>query len=54
MFTKITLENFRSFDHIVFDLTEKGNVPKHLAVLYGESNVCFCFATGVDSHHGCT
>ena len=30
MFTKITLENFRSFDHIVFDLTEKGNVPKHL------------------------
>ena len=37
MFTNITLENFRSFDHIVFDLTEKGNVPKHLAVLYGEN-----------------
>lgn len=37
MFTKITLENFRSFDHIVFELTEKGNVPKHLAVLYGEN-----------------
>lgn len=37
MFTRITLENFRSFDHIVFDLTEKGNVPKHLAVLYGEN-----------------
>lgn len=37
MFTKITLENFRSFEHIVFDLTEKGNVPKHLAVLYGEN-----------------
>ena len=37
MFTKITLENFRSFDHIVFDLAEKGNVPKHLAVLYGEN-----------------
>ena len=37
MFTKITLENFRSFDHIVFDLTEKGNGPKHLAVLYGEN-----------------
>ena len=37
MFTKITLENFRSFDHIVFDLTEIGNVPKHLAVLYGEN-----------------
>ena len=37
MFTKITLENFRSFDHIVFDLTVKGNVPKHLAVLYGEN-----------------
>lgn len=37
MFTKITLENFRSFDHIVFDLTEKGNIPKHLAVLYGEN-----------------
>ena len=37
MFTKITLETFRSFDHIVFDLTEKGNVPKHLAVLYGEN-----------------
>lgn len=37
MFTKITLEIFRSFDHIVFDLTEKGNVPKHLAVLYGEN-----------------
>ena len=48
MFTKITLENFRSFDHIVFDLTEKGNVPKHLAVLYGEngagkSNLMFAF-----------
>lgn len=49
MFTKITLENFRSFDHIVFDLTEKGNVPKHLAVLYGEngagkSNLMSAFA----------
>ena len=27
----------KHFDHIVFDLTEKGNVPKHLAVLYGEN-----------------
>lgn len=37
MFTKITLENFRSFDHIELDLTEKGNTAKHLAILYGEN-----------------
>lgn len=37
MFTKIRLENFRSFDSIEFDLKGKGNVPKHLAIIYGEN-----------------
>lgn len=37
MFTKIKLKNFRSFDRIELDLTQKGNEPKHLAILYGEN-----------------
>ena len=37
MFTKITLKNFRSFDHIEFDLSRKNNDPKHLAIVYGEN-----------------
>lgn len=37
MFTKIVLQNFRSFDHIEFDLGAKGNEPKHLAIVYGEN-----------------
>lgn len=35
MFTKITLNNFRSFDNIVFDLTPKSTSETHLAIIYG-------------------
>ena len=37
MFTKICLRNFRSFDKIEFDLSEKANKAKPLAVVYGEN-----------------
>ena len=37
MFTKVRLKNFRSFDNIEFDLTGRGGVPKHLAIIYGEN-----------------
>ena len=37
MFTKIHLQNFRSFGDITFDLTEKNGKPKNLAVIYGEN-----------------
>lgn len=37
MFTKITLKNFRSFDHIEFDLRNKNSVAKNLAIIYGEN-----------------
>lgn len=36
MFTKVTLENFRTFDHIEFDLA-KGKAPKPLVIVYGEN-----------------
>lgn len=37
MFTKVRLRNFRSFDTIDFDLTEKNNTPKSLAIVFGEN-----------------
>ena len=37
MFTKVRLKNFRLFDEIEFDLTNRNNVPKHLVVVYGEN-----------------
>lgn len=37
MFTRIRLQNFRSFGNIILDLTEKNGQPKNLAVLYGEN-----------------
>ena len=37
MFTKIKLQNFRSFDKIEFDLTLKNNIPKNLVFVYGEN-----------------
>lgn len=37
MFTKICLRNFRSFDKIEFDLSEKTNKAKPLAIVYGEN-----------------
>ena len=37
MFTRIRLQNFRSFGDIVLDLTEKNGQPKNLAVIYGEN-----------------
>ena len=37
MFTKIKLQNFRSFDQIELDLTFKNNIPKNLAFIYGEN-----------------
>ena len=37
MFTKITLKNFRSFDHIEFNLKDKNNIAKNIAIIYGEN-----------------
>ncbi len=37
MFTKIHLENFRSFDIIDFNIIEKSNEAKRLAIIYGEN-----------------
>ena len=37
MFTKIRLQNFRSFGDITLDLTEKSGTPKNIAVIYGEN-----------------
>ena len=39
MFTKICLENFKSFEHIEFDLSLKKNIYKNFAVIYGENGV---------------
>jgi len=39
MFTKIRLQNFRTFDNIEFDLTTKSGAPKDLAIIYGENGV---------------
>lgn len=49
MFTRITLRNFRSFDSINFDLSEKNKSAKSLALIYGEngsgkSNLVLAFA----------
>ena len=37
MFTRIRLQNFRSFGDITLDLTEKSGTPKNIAVIYGEN-----------------
>lgn len=37
MFTKICLKNFRSFDNIEFDLTNKNGSPKAVSIIYGEN-----------------
>lgn len=37
MFEKVTLDNFKSFDHIEFDLRGKGNKPLPHAIIYGEN-----------------
>lgn len=37
MFTKVILQNFRSFDRIEFDLSGKGKTPKPLVIVYGEN-----------------
>lgn len=37
MFTKIRMRNFRSFRDLTFDLCEKSDTPKHIAVVYGEN-----------------
>lgn len=39
MFTKIRLQNFRTFNNIVFDLASKNGTPKNLAIIYGENGV---------------
>lgn len=39
MFTKVRLQNFRTFDSIEFDLTNKNSTPKNLAIIYGENGV---------------
>ena len=37
MFTKIKLNNFKSFGNIEFDLTSKNGSPKNFAVVFGEN-----------------
>lgn len=37
MFTRIKLQNFRTFDDIEFDLATKSGKPKNLAIIYGEN-----------------
>ncbi len=37
MFARITLENFKSFKHIVFDLKKTNNLVKKIAYVYGEN-----------------
>jgi len=37
VFTKISLDNFRSFEHIDLDLLGMGNRPKNCAIIYGEN-----------------
>ena len=37
MFLKVELKNFRSFDNIVFDLSEKRGRAKKLVIVYGEN-----------------
>lgn len=37
MFTKIIMKNFRSFESVTLDLTEKKDTAKKLAVIYGEN-----------------
>lgn len=37
MFTKIIMKNFRSFESVSIDLTEKKDIAKRLAVIYGEN-----------------
>jgi len=37
MFKKITLDNFRSFGHIEFNISGTGGIPKSCAIIYGEN-----------------
>lgn len=37
MFTSITLNNFRAFDKITFDLSSRTNFAKKIAIIYGEN-----------------
>lgn len=37
LFTKIILENFLSFQHVEFDLTDSTGKPKNIAIIYGEN-----------------
>lgn len=37
MFTKLVLDNFKSFNKIIFDMTEKINKARNLIAIYGEN-----------------
>lgn len=37
MFTSVKLKNFRSFKEISFNLCDKPDSPKHMAIVYGEN-----------------
>lgn len=39
MFTKVRLQNFRSFKDITFDLSDTKNKYKNFAMVYGENGV---------------
>ena len=37
MFTYIKLKNYKSFDDITIDLSDKNGNPKKLVIIYGEN-----------------
>ena len=39
MFTKVRLHNFRSFDDVEIDFTDRRNRPKKMILLYGENGM---------------
>ena len=39
MFTCVKLKNFKSFNDITLDLTDKNNRPKSLVLIYGENGI---------------
>lgn len=39
MFERIALHNFRSFENLEFDLSDRSGTPKHLAIIFGDNGI---------------
>ena len=39
MFEYVKLKNFKSFENLEFDLTDRNNNPKKLILIYGENGI---------------